>query len=385
MNFLRRTIIIIGLILTVFCGAFLSVVSVRNDLPVGIMNMLDGRWLDMTCIVEDIPLAYAKSLGATTVFGRIKGVTVDTVLRTEYGQLDTIQDSQGIEELEYSYKGYFVDYQESAKMFAAYDDTPRKGKWIDGPNQICLSQTIANHKAFTQKLTVGDSVTVGDREFEVVGIFYLTDMLDTHNSLLNYAHFYLSLDDGADVTLNEAYLTCANAQTLLSIYEQTSRARYNARSAARISEKEINRYQYDIIDDIELVKAFFLAVELLLGMIIFFILFSLMSIFYRQRKVNICRMKLLGARNSTITFIYTFITVLMILCAVMVGAALSLLFNKWYMGLCADVFGCDFSSTFNVIAPIILFFALTAVTILIFLRFHRKIRNTTVAREVRVE
>lgn len=403
--FLRRTIITIGLILTVFSAAFLSVVSVMIDVQQGLYDFLDDRWCHVECLVDNVPINQALQHGGLVAYAEVDGYSSNTELlftdsegnfKGTYSTELTLK--YGESEQSISTYGYGVLPKDCEQLFAAYDTCLMSGRWISGPDEIVLSPTIysnAKHGLFTDFVMVGDKVTIGDRTFTVVGLYMLGKAIgyDSFNevflekpeveTILKPAYYFFSLN--GDEMAKVAHIACSNAEMLNSVYLRYTRNNFTANSAG-VSIKFKSYHNKDVLENLDLTNAFFLAIAFVLGVIIVFILYSLMSIFYRQRKVNICRMKLLGARNSLITMVYTLIAVALVFFAVAVGSALSMMFNVYYLNLCKDVFGYEnFVSHFYPVIPLCLFVVLTACIFVIYIRFYRRIRGASLAQEVRSE
>ena len=142
------------------------------------------------------------------------------------------------------------------------------------------------------------------------------------------------------------------------------------------------------VENIAIAQAFFFAVTFVLGILVLFILYSLIAIFYRQRKGQICRLKLLGATSHTVAAIYCSIAVLLVAVAVILGTLFSLAFNVYFIDLCGRLFkqfSASFVSRFRPTVPFSVLIALSAFTVLLFFRVNHKIRNAAIAQEVRHE
>lgn len=396
-GFLRRTIIIIGLILAVFSAAFLSVVSVMFDVQKGLCDLIDDHWAKPQCLISDVALKDTETYGGNFTYGEVVGLTTQTEL--------TVKDVDGVfpteqtlvygeTETQANYYGFAVG-KDSSALFELYNSFLTAGHWIDGPNQIVLSTNVYSadlNGCFSRDVTLGDTVVIDGKQFEVVGLYSLikgrTSMYGLftspkNNAYIRSAYFYLSVDE--DQIISVAHVSCQDASQLDSVYKSFSRKKYEVNTAG-ISISNSNYGEGQVLENLDLANAFFLAVAFVLGIIIVFILYSLMSIFYRQRKSNICRMKLLGARNSLVTMTYTIIAIGLVLLAVLIGSVLSIAFNNYYINLCKEVFGYEnFVSHFYPVIPISLFFALTACIFVIYGRIYRRIRNAALAQEVRNE
>lgn len=378
---LKRTIIIIGLILSIFSAAFLSVVSVLIDVPLGMYNMLDETLLSFECVVYDVSMDTAIRWGGISVYAEIEGVTSSAVIISDSGQYPTEQTVKYASvETTRNYNGCAVGY-DSAEHFATFDSGKIEGKWIDGEGQICISAEIAESPLFSTPIALNDTITISGEQFQVVGIYNYSSIVSTRNFMMPAKYFYISADGGMDVDV--VHITFSNSQSLHKAYKNLTGRGIEAETSGTRTLSYINKT--NIFSNVDLVEAFFMAVAIVLGIILIFILYSLIAIFYRQRRRNICRMKLLGAGSGVIAGIYCFVAVMLVVLAVIIGAALSMVFNIYFMNLCTVLFGYHFASHFHISIPVYLFLALTVISLCIYAYFSRKIKNTAIAQEVRNE
>lgn len=381
-DLLKRTIIIIGIILAVFSAAFLSVISVMIDIPLGLYNGLDMRLTTFECGIYGASFNEADRWGGVASYADIYGVTSDAELQvSSSGAFQTEQTFYyGSSEVTRNYNGKGVNLRH-AELFLNYDGGKISGSWLDGEGQICLSSAVAESEYFKSPVKVGDTVNISGRKYTVVGIYDYDKVYSVNNRMLPPAYYYVSV--GSTEKVSEVHINYPDSKTLNEAYKAMTRRGVNAYvSGLRIDTRS---YSYNLFGNIDLVEAFFMAVALVLGLILIFILYSLMSIFYRQRKANICRMKMLGAKSGTVAGIYCSVTVVLLLFAVVIGAALSIPFNLYFTSLCEFLFGFEFAAHFYLYIPVCFFFAMTAISLCIYAFFNRKIKNAVIAQEVRHE
>lgn len=384
-DLLKRTIIIIGLILAVFSAAFLSVISVLIDIPLGLYDGLDKRLNTFECGVYNVSFDDAKRWGGEATYADIYGITSEAELSVESsGSFETEQvEYYGSSEVTLSYNGRAVSL-EYIELLANYDKSKVAGEWLSGEGQICLSSAVAESAYFSSPVQVGDTVKISNRQYTVVGIYDYNGVAAsslTNRKLLPSAYYYVAVGTAQKVSV--VHINYPNSRTLNEAYKAMSRRGVDAYvSGVRV---DTRAYSYNLFGNVDLVEAFFMAVAFLLGLVIVFILYSLMSIFYRQRKANICRMKMLGAKSSTVAGIYCTVTVVLLIIAVAIGAGLSIPFNMYFTGLCTKLFGFKFIPHFYFYIPVCFFAALTLISLCIYAFFNRKIKNAVIAQEVRCE
>lgn len=384
-DLLKRTIIIIGLILSVFSAAFLSVISVMIDIPLGLYNGLDKRLNTFECGIYNVSFDEAKRWGGDASYADIYGVTSEAELSVEAcGTFLTDKTVHyGSSEVTRSYTGRAVNL-EYLDLFSNYDKSKIEGEWLSGEGQICLSSHVAWSSDYSSRVLVGDTVKISDVEYTVVGIYDYDGVAGRSledRKFLPSAYYYISVGSAQKVSV--VHVNYPNSRSLNEAYKAMTRRGVDAYvSGVRVDTRS---YSYNLFGNVDLVEAFFMAVAFVLGLIIIFILYSLMSIFYRQRKSNICRMKMLGAKSSTVAGIYCTVAVVLLIFAVAVGAALSIPFNLYFTSLCAKLFGFAFTAHFYFYIPVCFFVALTLISLCIYAHFNRKIKNAVIAQEVRHE
>ena len=136
--------------------------------------------------------------------------------------------------------------------------------------------------------------------------------------------------------------------------------------------------------DLTQMRAAFTAVDVVLTIVIIISLYSLVSILFRQRKTQICRLKILGASDNVIAGIYCGTVIFLMLAVVLLATAIGIAFNYYFMGLCAVMLQYNFVSHFNVYAPFVAFAVFCLVTYLIWLVVNRRTKNK-LASEIRYE
>ena len=396
-SFLKRTITLIGIILIAFVAALLSVISVLIDVPDGMYSGLDEYANIFVCSVDGVSTAFSADCGGTPLYGKKIGLTEYATLTGATASLNTNpppmsgkEDEKEESDSGFSLKrsGCAVNLNEAEALFSLYNEALNKNvllgsaeaRWPSTAGEIVLSSDIALFLGLRvgETLTIGPDLTHADPEepeapdlenlptyaFTVVGTYDPNKIVDTIKQLplecvLPYADFYLALDP--EMTVSSLTFSFPDTKTLHDTYRRLEASGYGVELSA-LAERQFN--------NIALAAAFFGAVSGVLGAMVLFILYSLIAIFYRQRKQQICRLKLLGATSGTVAWIYCSIAVLLVVISVAIGTAFSMLFNVYFMNLCAqlfDKFSSNFVSHFRPIIPFWLFLILTAYTL-----FHRK-------------
>ncbi len=405
LQFLWRTIVLIGLILTAFVSALLSVISVLLDVPEGMHAGRDEYYKVFTVSVRDFDPADASSFGGTPRYAYIDGITRYSVMTGTNGAqmhtnppkseepLNPGEETEALVGLTFTGLSVFEDQAED--LFSLYGGALAKdSRFPSAPGEIAINTTVARMVGVTKlgqtitfspdldyKETKVDLTKVKPESFTVVGFINQNVIHSVNNKLYGGAPLpacYYYVITQSDNPMSVTCLSFPGSRAQGDGYNRLARAGYEITSTSGGSG----------LDNIALAQAFFAAVALVLGVMVVFVLYSLIAIFYRQRKAQICRLKLLGAKGGMVAGIYCSIAVAIVFLATAVGTAFSMLFNLYFMNLCAQLFRTfskNFVSHFRPIVPVSVFLSLSAFTLLLFFLFNRRVRNTVIAQEVRHE
>ncbi len=400
--FLKKTILFIGVILTAFVAALLSVISVLLDVPSGMYKGLneysDYYYLTVKGADESLTLA-----GGTPYLGIIDGITRYATLtgsqqRNTHPHNKTAAEDEDSAELDVSItiSGYAVPYAHAAETFAPYHDEAAGFAFPENPGEMTINKDIAKLVG----VTIGDTLTLSPdmffddpaagrdfsgippQTYKIIG-YVNTSRISQYNALhsketyLSSANFYF-IPEGTPA-YSSLYYVFRDSRALHNAYLELTRAGREATMEFAVATQ---------VENIAIAQAFFFAVTFVLGVLVLFILYSLIAIFYRQRKGMICRLKLLGATSRTVASIYCTIAVLLVTVAVFLGTLFSMAFNLYFINLCGQLFAkfsASFVSRFRPIVPFSVLLGLALFTMLLFFRVNHKIRNAAIAQEVRHE
>lgn len=368
-GFLRSSIIIIGLILILFTGALLSVVSVCLDVPLGMYDILDHNEFVMFTM-NDMTLGEAASLGDELVYGGVEGLTTGVTVTCETGKSVYYISTQ-----ETKANPFVTDTRgiilQAGTDFSTLEDDLLEGRFPSEAGEALISSWCVEQI----NATVGSTLMVGEQSFNVTGIVdSIGYAVIKEGARLPHVSFYLIMSD--DTMLDDVFFDYENSQNMRSVAESLMAQGYSAKILPSIQV---------FINNIDLAETFFMAMSIVLSIMVFFILYSLMATFYRQRQVQICRLKLLGASNARIAVLYCLMAGMLVVVAVVVGVVLSMAFNLYFMNLCTTLFEASFNSHFYLGIPALLFVAMMAFIVLLYLGYQRKIANAQIAQEVKHE
>ena len=361
---LKKSFIIIAVILTIFLAALLGIVSVETDMMRNLCNHLDTRSDDFYVSLENVTFAdFAVARDALlSAYNYDRDIIGTDGTKFDYKQI--IVDDEG-EHHYYCYGQMCYMNDAMRNSLSAYDDR-LTGRWMENDYEICLSRYVFDK--LNAKL--GDVVTIDGRSYTVVGVF---DWEDNEDLLNMWGKTYFATV-GDDVAHERVIAEVENSSRMFEL------VRYFKRRGFEIFDFQ-SQWMYDNITE---VQAALTAVVTVLCIVIVVTLYSLISMIFRQRKTHICRLKILGATNGDVIAVYCGIIVVLLLCVVIVATALGIAFNVYFMDLCEQLLEFKFTARFNVYAPFVAFGAFCGVTYLLWLIVNRKTKSS-LAEEIRYE
>lgn len=372
-SFLKKTLIVIFVILTAFSAAFLAVVSVLADTPQGMLSGLNASKRHFTdayggeCFAlsaKNKTVALAEELDAELCYGVVKGVTRDVSLVKGDKSFPTdivTQLGDGEHSMEYRVErhGYFVPTEYADKLpFSAASS----GVWLS--DQVATELEAA----------ADDTVSIGNKAYVVLGVYSEADVKRDYGAgaVLPYSRFYV-VDEAS--SFDTIYLAYGTAEKLYGVWQS-----FKAQTGLKI-----HSVITDCYENISLVTSYYGALAFLLAALILFLMCVFFTLLYRLRKGHICRFKLLGATNATIAGIYLTIALVISIAAVVCAAALSVLLSKHLLNLCTSLFGVSYGYHFRVWIPCALLGVFVVLSAVMFALLQRRISKTPVAEEVRCE
>ena len=362
-------------ILTLFSTALLTVLSVMADTPRGVilgLNASKRRYLDsyggesMALRAENAILSLAERNNADFCYGTLNGVTKNAILR--YGdkewQSDIVTQLGQQQVLEYRVErhGYFVprEYALALSSVAEFEG--------DG---VLLSDEVADFLG----AQAGSTVSIGERDYKVLALFVEEDVFHDYtidDVTVPFAYYYV-VDSADGLTFDEFYLTYRDMETLYAVYDRAS------------GEFALSNVLADCRENISVINTYYSYHAILLAALTLFLLYVLFTLFYRTRKSQICRFKLLGATDTTVAGIYLAISLALVTVTVIIASALSVPLSKIVLDLCTDLFGVSYGYHFRVWLPFAVYGTFAALSVVMFAFLRRKIARMSVAEEVRYE
>lgn len=397
LKFLFRTVALIGTILMFFIAALLSVISVLIDIPNGFYSGLDNMFPYTTLSVSDIDATAAIERGGTPLYGTVDGITRYSTLTAKKSVSVTpspMADDKEPIQLQPTLEISFTMITTSGlPLFNEYSSCVTKGKLPEKCGEMALMSDIAK----MIDASIGDEVTVSPDQSYVdpdgkLDLSNVAPMTFTVTGLINMSKLNsIKNSDYRSHPIPASYVYAVSdalSFNSLCIDYPSSRKVHSEMKFYLGQGKEIKAHDQNAYEIIDTAVAFFGAVTAVLGLMVVFIIYSLIAIFYRQRKGMICRLKLFGASDRQIALIYCTITVSLVLIGVIVGSVLALAFNSYFINLCGSLFdtiSANFESHFRPIVQFTVFMILALITMGLFFVFDRKIKRAPIAAEVRYE
>lgn len=383
---LKKSIILIALILTVFLSAFMGVLSMRLDFVNGFYSVLDENYSAYSLSayymgkrIEDYLNISPNELYKYSLTGL---TCADITFFNEDGQSLSMYS---LVEDEYKTRDFGTAITLNNKTISKLNSASNaiiSGQWNSAENQICIDKAIAD----ALNLAVGDTATIVCYDVYSQYSYVISGILDKQLLTSDYffgSLYYYYISGSPELVIDSANMIYYDIRSAHACYEKFSKANISLQLAGFGQPKThfLTSY-FTYITPIKLtldsVTALFLAVMVV-------ILYTLMTLFFRQRKSFICQLKLLGANDGTIFGIYLGIAVAIFLVVTAVSSGLGLLFNSYFMYLCETVFELPFRTTFSVLVPLISFAVLALITALLFAISGRRIRSDVIAQEIKAE
>lgn len=378
-GFLKKTLIIISVILTAFTAALLAILSVMLDMPHGMYEAMDN-WKSgyydsyggesFAISLDGVSFSEATKYRADGYFAVKDGLTRKTEL-TANGNIFMTDTVTMLGKVEYRIERYgYVLERGSVNLL-------QRVATFDGNLQgdvMFLSDECANELG----AAVGDTVQIDDMSFAVVAIYNLDALrLDYQfeDVVLPKGWFFVSFANDT-LTYNNAYLMYHTVADIYTCFRSLNR-------------KGVQCGVYDTLtngfDNVALVQTFYGCLAALLGALVLFVMYVLFTLFYRERKAQICRLKLLGATDATVSLVYFTIAMFIVIVTVVVATALSVALSIHFMDICTVLFDAVYVYTFRLWLPLCTFGVFTLLSGAMFLLLGRKISRVPVAEEVRYE
>lgn len=378
---LKKTIFISAIILTIFLAALFGVISAQRDLMRNFCDYIDSQQqlFELQLCNYNTDSIYP-TFGDVADYGKyfVHGFAGEWTT-TLYCSSGKSADMLYVEQKEIA-DGVFMQssYSFSAKVlclsnglnafFDRYKNRLAEGRWVNAPFEICLSRFVAT----MLDARIGDTVAVSDYQLTVVGIYNWEDNSDLSEGVFGELPAYVaSVDDS--VLFERVYVSgFTSASSLFDAYRKLQRKGFDMYAD----------YDY-LYENINVVQAIFTAVDIVFGIVTILVLYSLVSMLFRQRKTQICRLKILGASNKLVAGVYCGIVVTLLLAVVLFATAIGVGFNYYFMDLCEALFEFPFHTRFVVYAPFVSFGVFCVATYGMWALINRK--TSALATEIRYE
>lgn len=379
LRLLKKSFILTAIILTIFLAALFGMLSVQTDLMRNLCEYLDQVSPNFDLTVYDVtekgerrPVTFDDIGGYSDKFtyavaedfsrGDItseKGVVFDNLVMVQ------VQENVfGT----YSLIGHALCPNDGlAEYLSQYNDR-LDGRWVQNPYEICLSRYVATELG----VQIGEKVSICDVQFVVVGVYDWEDD-DLSHGVFDILSAHVFTLDG-DRPLSRVVMTGFNSSAeLFSAYRKLQRKGVNLS----------NEYDY-FYKNINVMQAIFSAIDVIFAIVIVATLYSLVSMLLRQRKTQICRLKILGASDRLVAGVYCGMIIALLFVVVACATALGVGFNYYFIDLCEDLFEFHFTAHFNFVAPLVALTVFCGVTYLLWKLINYRTKSA-LATEIRYE
>lgn len=382
-SFLKRTLAVMFVIFTAFAAAFLSVTSVLIDTPEGMNDGMDTRKQfqfehyggeSFALRIDNVSPSDAEKYGAEICYAAQNGVTrnVEFVAGDKTFLSDEVTQLGGDIEYRKERHGYLTCLR--------YADRLQKLVRFEAHSGVLLSDEVAKELS----VKAGDAVqvrAVGGKTFtryDVLGVYARKNISHEYAQdevLLPASYFYV-VEQTNDAPCESVYFGFSSVVSLNALADRLDRqgVPYVVNWTIRT-----NR------ENIALVQTLYGSVAVLLGVMLLFVLYALLATLFRERKGQMCRFELLGATKTVVATVYCAIAITLILLAVAVASALSVLLSRHLLGVCTQMFGSVYPYHYRVWLPLAVLGAGAALTMGTFAIISRRMSRLPVAQEVRYE
>lgn len=379
-GYLKKTLAVIFVILTTFCAALLAVVSVMLDTPEGVIVGMD-EWKAGYCksyggeafgiTLPNCSFEQAKCYKADGYYASVDGVSFNTELSTNGNSFRTdVTTMLGDVTYVVERHGYVLQSDSVQLLNRVCGEIA-----IEFDNGIFLSKDVANEL----DVQVGDAVTLGAKTYPIVAIYKRNNLVKGYSNedvVLPTAYFFVVTSQQNALTVHEMHLAYASSGDIYSMMKKLNRQGVDY---------EMHRVMQEMLGNIELIESFYGSVAALLAALVMFIMYTLFALFFRERRAQICRLKLLGATDGTVASVYCIVALALVLVAVVVATALSVVLSRYFLGLCEQMFGNVYPYHFRVWTSFALFATLIMVGVSLFAVMQRQISRASVVEVVRHE
>ncbi|MDE7453705.1 MAG: ABC transporter permease [Clostridia bacterium] len=371
---LKKTVILTALIFTIFAAALFGVINVRSDLMRNLCDYLNNEYKSFNLTINDgFTMGEAKlDFGNRLIYGYNRKYT-DTGIHNADGSIcfdreQTFTGEDGKEHFRH-YSGQVLYVNDlSVKEMKTFEGFLTEGTVLQNDFEICLCSFIAEKL----EVSAGETVTISGKSFTVAGVYEVPEISGISYPNWFSTDYMLSLSDDAEMDSVIVYFD--NAEEMLSAY-----------TTAKGKKLDCYCEGDSYFDNITEMQIAFTAFAVLLAIVLIITIYSLVSMLFRQRKQQICRLKVLGATDGTVAGAYCGITIIFLFFAIAVASALGLLFNLYFMDLCESIFEFPFTAKFGYIAPIVTFIASIGVVFALWFIINRKTKSNALAKELRHE
>lgn len=369
---LKKLLILITIIITIFTMALLSLINVRIDLSKNFLASLNKDIDGLPCDVNDIKVEKLRSLlnNDTILYARLKHYTelaelyscANLVFKTE--QVTDIDGNINI----FTYNGQIIyNYENLKKVLDTQNNKLLSGRWIDNQDEIVLSSFISEQL----KVNIGETIQIKDKKFVIVGVFDYEKL--TLSDLEYYrAYYFLSLSD--EVTVDKLTIIMPQSSDTYNLYNKLKLKGFDT---------EISGLYLSYFESIESMQIFLLTIIIIIFIAIIIIVYSFLSMVLMQRKKYICQLKLLGCSEKNILLTYVLIAISMAFIATIIGCFLAFYFNQYIMDLCSSLFNVTMITSVNVFIPIIFFAIIAVIIFTLYFIINAKIKSKIIAQAIK--
>lgn len=357
---LYRTILLFGIIITLFCSTLFSFLSIKQDLYCNFIEQIEERTDGITLGAHHIDsetIAFYLSedmdvIGSDNVYTEDADITFnDNIFST------VTTEHQGDNTIISFYSGkIIVDFE--SKFLNTFSNSLLEGSWPSNSYEITLSQFISLQLG----TSIGDYIVINNHNFLVVGIYDRTSEVFDGSEFAAYYYITISPDDILD--------------TITIVSDSVYQGYQLDINLSKIG------YDVDIPSDIEsyfrnvsIIDSFLLVTTIVIAISIALCFYAVSSIVMIQRAKYTKLLGVLGFQEKSIILGYFIIFVGMTLIACSLAFLVSMMIQDQIISLASELFKMEFSTSLQLSYFLFTTIALLFVSSLSFMISLRMVRK----------
>lgn len=362
LKMLKISVLITTVALILFTASLFSILSVYFNLSDNIFSSLDN---DGTQLEFD---AYESNFNSIIkyeqdgIFIAYKNqLTMNTSIKNKNGDIfeteQKIQNENGLCLMSYSGMACYP----TATLIKSIDHYKKylnfRGEFVSKHYQICLSDFVSKQL----NVSIGDIVYINDITYKLTGIY-------SNNVLGSQLPYYFVVTDD-NFVWDRIKIQLISSKKTYSLYNKLNAKGINV---------ELPTFYDMYINNFSLMNASLISSSIVIFIVIIVIIYALFSMILLNRKSFICRLDILGYKRENVFAIYYGIITLISFIVNLIAIFIAKFVGKNIIALCTDVFSMQMVISFPWWIALCNFFAVQAVSLILYFVNIKNIRKNAV-------